>query len=142
MRPATVAMSADFISPYRYFGDATNIVDGDSVDVKIDLGFHITREDRVRLKGIDAAEIHFVSRDSDEFLRGLEQKTFVEDWFRVADERAGDGWPVIVETEKDGTGKYGRLLADFYRRDENGEWTDDVSLSQALIDEYGESVRY
>ena len=80
------------------------IVDGDTVDLDLDLGFAITLRQRVRLNGIDAPEIH--SKDPAEKARGQESLAFVSQWFQQPG-------PVLVRTTKEE--KYGRMLADCYR---------------------------
>jgi micrococcal nuclease len=80
------------------------VVDGDTVDLDLDLGFSLTLRQRVRLYGIDAPELR--SRDPQEKAKGQESQRFVAQWF----ERPG---PVLVRTTKEE--KYGRMLADCYR---------------------------
>jgi micrococcal nuclease len=91
--------------PYVYRLKAVaKVVDGDTVDLDLDLGFSITLRQRVRLYGIDAPELR--SKDPAEKAKGLESQAFVAQWF----EQPG---PVLVRTSKEE--KYGRMLADCYR---------------------------
>jgi micrococcal nuclease len=83
------------------------VVDGDTVDLDLDLGFSITLRQRVRLYGLDAPEVR--TKDPIEKAKGLESQAFVSQWF----ERGGD---VLVRTSKEE--KYGRMLADCYREGE------------------------
>jgi micrococcal nuclease len=83
------------------------VVDGDTVDLDLDLGFSITLRQRVRLYGIDAPEVR--TKDPIEKAKGLASQAFVSQWF----ERGGD---VLVRTSKEE--KYGRMLADCYREGE------------------------
>jgi len=99
------------------------VVDGDTYDFEVDLGFHVFTRIRVRMLGVDTAETYGVKKESEEYQNGIEQKRFVEDWFDVSDE-------IFIETEKDEQGKYGRWLARVYN--ESGE-----SLNVALIEEFG-----
>jgi micrococcal nuclease len=80
------------------------VVDGDTVDLDLDLGFSITLRQRVRLYGIDAPELR--SKDPIEKAKGQESQAFVVQWFQQPG-------PVLVRTTKEE--KYGRMLADCYR---------------------------
>ena len=79
------------------------VVDGDTLDLDIDLGFHITLSERVRLMGVDTPETR--SRDLVEKADGLKAKEFVIGF--VAD---GD---VVIKVH--GFGKFGRPLVDLYK---------------------------
>ena len=123
--------------PYCYRCRLTNIVDGDTFDVIVDLGFNVTHEFRVRPLDIDAAEIHFVRHDSDEYKKGVEQTEWVEDWIVTGEsDWEDDEWPFVIDTERDNTGKYGRYLAYLHRRSDGEE------LTAAFLDYYGDDYRY
>ena len=79
------------------------IVDGDTVDVDIDLGFGLTISQRVRLKGINAAESRTLNEE--EKKKGLAAK----EWLKKELSKTGE-W--IIETYKDD--KYGRMLGTLY----------------------------
>ena len=80
----------------------TNVVDGDTIDVEIDLGFDISFSSRVRLAGIDTPESR--TTDKAEKVLGLEAKEYVKSKIKDAKE-------VIIKTEKmDSSEKYGRIL--------------------------------
>jgi micrococcal nuclease len=79
------------------------IVDGDTIDVDIDLGFGITLSHRVRLKGINAAETKTL--DLEEKVKGLAAK----EWLKKELSREGE-W--VIETTKED--KYGRILGTLY----------------------------
>lgn len=97
--------SAQAPEPFIYRLKAmARVVDGDTVDLDLDLGFSLTLRQRVRLYGIDAPELR--SKDPQEKSKGQESQAFVSQWF----ERAG---AVLVRTTKEE--KYGRMLADCYR---------------------------
>jgi len=95
---------------YKYKCKVLKVVDGDTVDVDIDLGFGIwLRNERVRLKGIDTPESR--TRDLVEKKFGLAAKTRLKTML-------GKGERVILKTyaDKDGQdmkGKFGRILGDF-----------------------------
>jgi micrococcal nuclease len=91
--------------PYVYRLKAVaKVVDGDTVDLDLDLGFSITLRQRVRLYGIDAPELR--SKDPNEKAKGQESQAFVVQWFQQPG-------PVLVRTTKEE--KVGRMLADCYR---------------------------
>jgi micrococcal nuclease len=78
------------------------VVDGDTIDVDIDLGFNISYTQRVRLAGIDTPESR--TRDLAEKKLGLESKKYLADLLKSATQ-------IVIRTEKpDSTEKYGRIL--------------------------------
>ena len=88
---------------YEYRINVVKIIDGDTVDVDIDLGFGVwLNKQRIRLFGIDAPESR--TRDLDEKRYGLMAKEFLK-------ERLADG--AILKTRLDKKGKYGRILGEF-----------------------------
>jgi micrococcal nuclease len=114
---------------YEYRCNVLKIVDGDTVDVDIDLGFGVwVRNERVRIMGIDTPE----SRTSDgvEKLFGLAAKHRLE-------ELLGDTAILKTQVSKDGEdmkGKFGRILGDFIT-------DDDRMVTEVLIEE-GHCVPY
>jgi micrococcal nuclease len=83
-----------------------NVVDGDTIDVDIDLGFDISLSKRVRLAGIDTPE----SRTSDKFEKtlGLEAKEYLKKFLKDAEQ-------IVIKTElPDSSEKYGRILGWIY----------------------------
>lgn len=99
---------------YEYQGRCVEVVDGDTQDVIVDLGFHIQREIRLRLTSVDTHETYGVAHDSEEYRRGKVETEFVEEWFAAAASRHDGEWPLVIRTEK--KGKYGRYLAEIERR--------------------------
>lgn len=84
----------------------TGVVDGDTIDVDIDLGFSVSFSQRVRLAGIDTPE----SRTTDKFEKslGLEAKEYLKSKLK-------DAKVVVIKTEKpDSSEKYGRILGWLY----------------------------
>jgi micrococcal nuclease len=80
----------------------TNVVDGDTIDVEIDLGFDISFSSRVRLAGIDTPESRTTNKA--EKVLGLEAKEYVKSKIK-------DAKQVVIKTEKmDSSEKYGRIL--------------------------------
>ena len=104
---------------YEYRCDITRVVDGDTVDAIIDLGFDISYTSRVRLYGIDTPESR--TRDLDEKARGKLAGKFLSDAILHADD-------LKIQTKLDKKGKFGRVLGVII--------ADGVDLNQALIDNY------
>jgi micrococcal nuclease len=97
----------------------TNVVDGDTIDVDIDLGFDISFSSRVRLAGIDTPESR--TTDKAEKVLGLESKDYLK-------KKLKDAKSIIIKTEKmDSSEKYGRILGWLYV---NG---DTVSINDHMI---------
>ena len=92
---------------YEYFvKEVKNVVDGDTIDVIIDLGFDILFSSRVRLAGIDTPESR--TTDKAEKALGLEAKEYLK-------KNLKDAKSVVIRTEKmDSSEKYGRILGWVY----------------------------
>ena len=85
-----------------YVKKVTKIVDGDTIDVEIDLGFDISFSSRVRLAGIDAPESR--TKDKMEKALGLEAKAYLKSQIDSAK-------TIVIKTEKmNSSEKYGRIL--------------------------------
>ena len=97
------------------------VVDGDTIDVSIDLGFDVCTKQRVRLLGIDTPESR--TRDLTEKKFGLLSKKKLREWClkAVASEK-DDIESKLRCPEKDSRGKFGRILAEVWVS-EDGEWT-------------------
>ena len=106
--------------PYVYrIKSITKVVDGDTIDANIDLGFDISLTKRIRLAGIDSPESR--TRDLEEKALGLETK----EWLKKTLEDAKD---ILIKTEKpDSTEKYGRIIGHLFI---NGQET---SLNNQMI---------
>ena len=107
---------------YEYYvRKVENVVDGDTIDVLIDLGFDILFQSRVRLAGIDTPESR--TKDLKEKTLGLESKEYLKKALK-------DAQSVVIKTEKmDSSEKYGRILGWVYI---NG---DTVSLNDMMIND-------
>jgi micrococcal nuclease len=107
---------------YQYYvRKVENVVDGDTIDVLIDLGFDILFASRVRLAGIDTPESR--TKDLKEKALGLEAKEYLKKALK-------DAKSVVIKTEKmDSSEKYGRILGWIYV-DENT-----VSLNDMMIND-------
>ena len=101
------------------------VVDGDTIDVTIDLGFDLYKKERVRVAGVDTPEKR--TRNLEEKELGIDATNWLKKELDGA--IAGDD-ELTVRTELDGgVGKYGRLLGWLYIGD------DDVSLNEQMINE-------
>ena len=95
--------------PFLYKCVISRIVDGDTVDVDIDLGFGIwLRKERVRIAGIDTPEKR---------TRDLVEKQFGLAATAKAHELIPEGTDAIIRTRRDKAGKYGRTMGDFVLED-------------------------
>jgi micrococcal nuclease len=104
-----------------YVKKVSKIVDGDTIDVDIDLGFDISFSSRVRLAGIDTPESR--TKDRMEKTLGLESKDYLK---KAIDEAK----TVVIKTEKmNSSEKYGRILGWVFL---DGS---DVSINQKMIDD-------
>ena len=106
---------------YTYKAKLDRVIDGDTVDANIDLGFDITIHKRIRLAGIDTPESR--TRDLEEKARGLASKDKLI-------ELLGDGNFVLESKE---VGKYGRVLGTLH--------IDDMNINDTLVKE-GFAVEY
>ena len=102
------------------------VVDGDTVDVDIDLGFGVwMRKERIRVLGIDTPESR--TRDKTEKIYGNLAKEFVKDFLPAGSEQT-------LVTEKDKTGKFGRILGKFLVYD--GKTDSQMHLGEIMIREH------
>ena len=105
---------------YEYGCKVTRVVDGDTIDVDLDLGFDIIYKCRVRLYGIDTPESR--TRDKDEKARGKLAAKFLQD-------AISNGNHVILQTQlKDSKGKFGRVLASVI--------VDEIDINQQMIENH------
>ena len=110
---------------YEYKCKMVKVVDGDTVDVDIDLGFGVwMRDQRIRLYGIDTPESR--TSDADEKIYGLAAKDFVVKWTNAGD--------LSLKTFKDDRGKFGRILGEIWYGGKH-------NVNQLLVDNH-HAVRY
>ena len=98
---------------YRYRARVERVVDGDTVDMLVDLGFDVHVRERLRLYGVDTPETR--TRDEEERKAGIKAKEYVEEMI--------GGREVEISTEE--KGKFGRYLAIVY--------VDGLNLNRELI---------
>jgi micrococcal nuclease len=105
---------------YEYKCEIDRVVDGDTVDVILDLGFSILHKARVRLYAVDTPECR--TRNKDEKARGLLAKNFI-----LQAVKAGEKF--VIQTHlKDSKGKFGRVLGTLV--------IDELNINEALVDNY------
>ena len=110
---------------YEYNAIVTRVVDGDTIDVNIQLGFNVMLfKQRVRLYGIDTPESR--TRDKEEKVRGLLSKAYVQEKCPINS---------TIRLKSYDRGKFGRILGDIY------ELNSDISINQRMIEE-GYAVPY
>ena len=114
---------------YEYRCKVVHIVDGDTVDVDIDLGFGVwMKKQRIRLYGIDTPESR--TRDLEEKKYGLAAKAYLTG---MLDDEAG----ITLKTHKDAEGKFGRILGELWR---NTDYADQ-SINEHMV-EQNHAVEY
>ena len=101
------------------------VVDGETIDVTIDLGFDLYKKERVRIAGVDTPEKR--TRDLEEKALGLDATAWMKD--KLTETIKGDEELSIRTELKGGVGKYGRLLGWLYIGDA------EVSLNEQMITE-------
>ena len=105
--------------------EINRVVDGDTIDVTIDLGFDLYKKERVRVAGVDTPEKR--TKDDEEKALGYDATHWLEDKLNGA--ISGDDDLVIRTELVGGVGKYGRLLGWLYIGDA------EVSLNEMMITE-------
>ena len=101
------------------------MLDGDTIDVTIDLGFDLYKKERVRVAGVDTPEKR--TRDLEEKALGIDATNWLK--AKLTETIKGDE-ELLIRTElKGGVGKYGRLLGWLYIGDAT------ISLNEQMIEE-------
>ena len=108
---------------YNYKIEVLRVIDGDTIDAEIDLGFDVKIKKRIRFMGINTPESR--TRDLEEKARGLAAKDFVVEMMKKHNNK------FILHSQ--GVGKYGRCLGNIFFGDKN--------LNDMLITE-GHAVEY
>lgn len=112
----------------RYRARCTRVVDGDTADLVVDLGFRLTSTMRVRFWGIDTPEL--TSKDPELRKKAVEAKEFVI--ARLMGDL--DGWPLMIETLKD-PDNFGRWLAKIWytREDDSSPVAVETLINDELV---------
>ena len=109
---------------YEYRCKVVKIIDGDTVDVDIDLGFGVwLKKERIRMFGIDTPESR--TRDLEEKKYGNAAKEFITGML-------SDEGGIVLKTRKDKEGKYGRILGELWRTTDFA----DKSINDYMIEKH------
>ena len=114
------------VKKHGYSAKLVRVVDGDTADAMIDLGFNVWHKMRIRFYGVDAWESR--TRNLEEKKKGLAAKAYVKDLLENSD----DGKFSIISH---GTGKYGRVLGELFVKGH------DTSVND-LLKENGHAYEY
>ena len=110
---------------YIYRGKLERVVDGDTIDALIDVGFDIWVKKRIRYSGIDTWESR--TRDLAEKAKGLEAKARNKELLMEVSSKSG-----YFRLKSFGVGKYGRVLGEIYIEDKEGK---QYNINKTLISE-------
>ena len=108
------------VEPYQFWAQVIHIVDGDTLDLEVALGFELKVKNRFRLLGVDAPEMHGVKHNSSEYKQGVASKKALSTF------TPRGAW-VEVKTFAHKREKYGRWLCILYK--------DGKDINRALIDQ-------
>ena len=110
---------------YIYRGKLERVVDGDTIDALIDVGFDIWIKKRIRYSGIDTWESR--TRDLAEKAKGLEAKARNKELLKEVSSKSG-----YFRLKSHGVGKYGRVLGEIFIEDGDGN---QYNINETLISE-------
>jgi micrococcal nuclease len=110
---------------YIYRGKLERVVDGDTIDALIDVGFDIWVKKRIRYKGIDTWESR--TRNLEEKAKGLEAKARNKELLMEVSSKSG-----YFRLKSYGVGKYGRVLGEIFIEDKEGK---QYNINKTLISE-------
>ena len=110
---------------YIYRGKLERVVDGDTIDALIDVGFDIWIKKRIRYSGIDTWESR--TRDLAEKAKGLEAKARNKELLMEVSSKSG-----YFRLKSHGVGKYGRVLGEIFIEDKEGK---QYNINETLITE-------
>jgi len=105
---------------FEYKAKLDRVVDGDTIDVIVDLGFYTKIKERLRLAGIDTPEVYGRKKNSKEYLKGVEAKEYVEKRLQENKDE------MIIRTDK--IGKWRRWIAEIVLGDSK------KTLNQELVE--------
>jgi len=110
---------------YIYRGKLERVVDGDTIDALIDVGFDVWVKKRIRYKGMDAWESR--TRNLEEKAKGLEAKARNKELLEKVSDKPG-----YFLLKSYGVGKYGRVLGEIFIRDAEGN---EMMINETLVTE-------
>ncbi len=105
---------------YEYKAKLDRVIDGDTIDVVVDLGFYTKVKERLRLAGIDTPEVYGAKKNSKEYQKGVEAKEYVEKRLQENNNE------MIIKTDK--VCKYRRWIALIFLEDSK------KTLNQELVE--------
>ena len=114
------------LDKHNYSATLVRVVDGDTCDAMIDLGFDIWVKKRIRFYGVDTWESR--TRDKEEKVKGLAAKEFTKKLLEKSDEGK-------FALKSHGTGKYGRVLGELFVKGHH------MSVNE-LLKHYGHAYEY
>ena len=103
---------------YQYRATIVRVIDGDTVEADVQLGFHVSLRAMFRLSGINTPEVRGPERPL-----GLAAKAYLQ---VLLNDLTDGSRELLIKTKKDKTGKYGRYLAEL--------WVGEVNLNQTLVE--------
>ena len=118
--------SPESITVYQYWAKVIRVVDGDTLELELELGFDLKIRNMLRLIGINSPETYGVKKDSTEYQKGIKAKEYVESFVQINE------W-VEVEVYSGKKEKYGRWLGQIYK---NGESLNVKLLTEELAVAY------
>ncbi len=126
------------VPDYLYRADVRSIVDGDTFEVRIDLGFDTAIVETVRTRDIDTREISFVETDTKEYERGKRHLYAFERWVAETQYNCVEEteWPFYLYSQSYERGVYGRIVGDIWSK-HHGEWA-----SRYLFDRFDDVALY
>jgi endonuclease YncB( thermonuclease family) len=122
-----MAKSYDYF-PTNFRAQCMRVIDGDTVELLVDCGFHNFKRDRFRLLGIDTPETH--SKNAEERKKAQEATEYVKSALHPMGIVVDGDYPLRVLTFKD-PDSFGRWLVELYYKDDNGE---ERHLNKELLD--------
>ena len=113
---------------FKYTAQVIRIIDGDTFEVLLDLGFGVFRKEKLRLARIDTPETYGVKKESAEYKAGKEATEFVKEWCKITNNK------IVVHTIRDKKGSFGRYLAEVYafEGDDKDKNLNDILLFEGL----------
>lgn len=114
------------LNPWIYNAEVKKVVDGDTFDIIIDLGFDVLKQGRVRLYGVNTPESR--TKNIEEKQKGLAAKEFTDQWLIKSSNK------VKIETIIDKNEKYGRVLCKVWNSE--GKCLNDDIIAAGLAREY------
>lgn len=118
---------------YDYYAQVDRVIDGDSIVLTLDLGYNLIRRDQhARLLDVNTAELRPMA--GDQYPDAVRHRNFVVEWLVDAARDYNGDWPLVFDSNA--LDNFGRALGYVSRRSDGAE------LNQALIDRFGDAVRY